>query len=185
MKRIKTVADLAERANPENPRQITDEKLAALAKSLAEFGDLSGLVLNGKHMIGGHQRVKLLGDSPVVITKRYAKPTRVGTVAEGYVLHDGERFTYREVKWPAEKERAAMVAANAHGGEWNDFRLKEILAGLKEGGFDMDAVGFDDAQLAEILKEASPPEEFPGHDENIAIQHQCPKCGYRWSGKPA
>lgn len=29
-----------------------------------------------------------------------------------------------------------------------------------------------------------PPEEFASYDENIETAYCCPKCGYRWSGKP-
>lgn len=29
--------------------------------------------------------------------------------------------------------------------------------------------------------DAEPPEEFKEVDENIATEHECPKCGYRWS----
>jgi hypothetical protein len=27
-----------------------------------------------------------------------------------------------------------------------------------------------------------PPDEFPEYDENIPVDHQCPRCGYIWSG---
>ena len=33
--------------------------------------------------------------------------------------------------------------------------------------------------------DAEPPDEFGAYDEDIETEHQCPKCGYVWSGKPA
>ena len=33
--------------------------------------------------------------------------------------------------------------------------------------------------------EPSAPEDFPEVDENVPTEHQCPKCGYRWSGGAA
>jgi hypothetical protein len=30
-----------------------------------------------------------------------------------------------------------------------------------------------------------PPEDFQAVDESIQTDHQCPKCGYRWSGSTA
>ena len=113
--------------NPVNPRKITDEQLQALRKAMVEFGDLSGLVVNltTGNYVGGHQRVKILGDLPVTVVQRFPKPTARGTVAEGYVTYNGERFVYREVKWDATKEKAALVAANKHGGDWD-------LPGLSE-----------------------------------------------------
>ena len=112
-------------------------------------------------------------------------PTKTGTVAEGYVLIHGERFTYREVSWGEEKENAAMIAANKHGGEWDDFKLKEILSTLKSGEYPMDLTGFDSEELERMLREATPPSNFQNVDENLPIQHVCPKCGYKWSGKPS
>jgi ParB-like chromosome segregation protein Spo0J len=183
---IKSAADLAGRANEDNPREITDDQLAMLAKSMAAFGDLSGLILNRTtgRLVGGHQRVKLLGDAPVTITRRWSKPTRLGTVAEGHVELHGEKFTYRVVKWDARTEQAAMIAANKHGGEWDRFKLRDLLEALRRDGQDMETVGFDTRELDKLLKEPEPPDQFPGVDENIAVQHVCPKCGYKWSGKP-
>lgn len=33
-------------------------------------------------------------------------------------------------------------------------------------------------------EEAKPPEDFAEYGENIQTEHSCPKCGYKWSGKP-
>ena len=30
-----------------------------------------------------------------------------------------------------------------------------------------------------------PPADFPEKDENIETTHNCPKCGYKWSGNAA
>ena len=81
--------------NPKNPRRISEKKLELLKRALGEFGDLSGIIFNRttKHLVGGHQRVMVLPkDAKVVITKNYDAPTRTGTVAEGFVEIDGERF---------------------------------------------------------------------------------------------
>ena len=47
------------------------------------------------NMVGGHQRVKILGDAPIRVLKRYPKPTKQGTIAEGFAMYNGERFVYR------------------------------------------------------------------------------------------
>ena len=43
-----------------NPRNITNRRLKALAASMEEFGDLSGIVYNHRtdRLISGHQRIK-------------------------------------------------------------------------------------------------------------------------------
>lgn len=141
-----------------NPRKITEEKLAALKKSLAEFGDLSGIVYNRRtaRLIGGHQRIKTF-DLSWPITKEETQDGR-GTVAHGYVETPHGRITYREVDWLEAKEKAANIAANKHGGEWDEVMLAELLGELKAGEFDPDLLGFDAAEIDKILLAASPQE---------------------------
>ena len=130
--------------NARNPRRITDNKLNALKKSLAKFGDLSGFVFNKRTgtLVSGHQRQKALpGDSQIKIELKHEKPTEARTVAEGYVLINGERFKYREVDADAQWEMEALLAANKHGGEWDDDLLKLIMADFP--ALDLEAAGFD------------------------------------------
>jgi hypothetical protein len=150
----RTVDQLAGSANPLNPRKITPEQLKMLADSLRRFGDLSGLILNvlTNHLVGGHQRVKVLGSAPVKITKRYDKPTPNGTTAEGFVIFEGERYTYREVSWDAATENAAMIAANKHGGDWDFPMLSELLLELDTGEFDVSLTGFSDQELEKMVR---------------------------------
>lgn len=146
--------------NPKNPRTITDEKLEQLKQALLEFGDLSGIVFNRKtkHLVGGHQRTKHFDeDSVVTITKKYPKPSKTGTVAEGYIDLFGERFSYREVSWPLFKERAANLAANKGAGEWD---VPELQTWLKElGSFDADLdlsfTMFDSTEIAHLLPDTT------------------------------
>jgi hypothetical protein len=138
-----------------NPRTITDSKLKQLKKALIEFGDLSGIVFNTrtKQLVGGHQRTKLIDDkTPVIITKRFDKPTRTGTIAQGYVELKGERFSYREVSWEAVKQKAAAIAANKNAGEWD---MEQLSATLKELthfdlDFDLDLTMFSTKELADL-----------------------------------
>jgi hypothetical protein len=146
------VADLAEA--PYNPRRISDSQLNLLRKAMLEFGDLSGIVYNKttSHLIGGHQRVKhFTPDAEVSIDREFDPPTERGTVAEGHVLLDGERWTYREVEWDADREAAANIAANQHGGEFVFTELVEILSELDAGGYDATLTGFDSSELEKML----------------------------------
>lgn len=141
--------------NPKNPRIITDAKLKQLKKAIAEFGDLSGIIFNRKtkQLVGGHQRRKLIDDkTPIVILKKNSKPSKVGTVAEGYIEVNGERFSYREVYWPEHKEKAANIAANKGAGVWDMPQLNEWLKELSDFdlNFDLDLTMFDIDELAAL-----------------------------------
>ncbi len=163
--------------NPQNPRKITDEQLEALKKAMAAYGDLSGLVvnLNTGHLVGGHQRVKILGNLPVEILKRYPNPTPRGTVAEGVVLYRGERFVYREVKWDENTENAAMVAANKHGGDWDLPALSEILTELDGAGYELPLTGFSAKELEAMLTKMTPDTDaettIAGEDDDVMPAH--------------
>lgn len=158
------IADL--KPNPRNPRTITDQKLEMLKKSLSEFGDLGGFVYNRKtdQLVGGHQRAKIFHkSSKLVVDKKYSKPTKTGTVAEGYVEFEGERFRYREVEWDEIKEKAANIAANKGAGEWDLPELSNWLKEIDEFGFDLDLTMFDEGErlraMAEVTKTAPPDEK--------------------------
>jgi hypothetical protein len=96
-------------------------------------------------LVSGHQRTKTLpADAEIHYEKKFETPTAVGTVAHGYIKIGEERFTYREVDWDETKATAAMVAANAHGGEWDEAKLQDILKELQTAGnLDIELTGFD------------------------------------------
>lgn len=128
--------------NPKNPRTVTEEKLAQLKKSYAEFGFLGGVVNNvtTKHLVAGHQTIKTIdAATDITIEKKYKKPTKQGTVAEGFILlPNGEKITYREVAWDKTKEKAATIAANNNAGEWNHELLGDWMKDLSKAKFDLD-----------------------------------------------
>lgn len=134
------------KAYHKNPRKITKEKHELLSSSLAEFGDLSGVVVNVRtgEVIGGNQRTSIFKtkDTKLEITQRYAHPTSTGTMAVGYIIFGDEKFAYREVDWDEKTAESANIRANKIGGMF-DF---DILA----NEFDMDLLmesGFSEDEL--------------------------------------
>jgi hypothetical protein len=153
MKKPQTLGNLT--PNERNPRRISPAQLEGLKASLLEFGPLDGFVFNrrSKRLVGGHQRKTSLPDnSPITITEKISKPNAQGTVARGFVeMENGERITYREVDWPDGKEKAAMIAANKHSGEWETEVLAQILGELDETGRGL--TGFEVEEIQELLNE--------------------------------
>lgn len=140
--------------NPRNPRKISEEQKMMLKKSLQEFGDLSGIVFNRKSgvLVGGHQRIHSLPEQPyITISARYPEGSRTGTVAEGFIEIEGEKHKYREVEWDDVKEKAAMIAANKQGGEWDFPGLTELITELDAENIDLDLIGFEDKELENFM----------------------------------
>jgi DNA modification methylase len=146
--------------NPKNPRSITEPKLKALQAALVEFGDLGGFVYNRKtkQLVGGHQRLKLFdANAPIVLEKKYNKPTKTGTVAEGFIELKGERFKYREVLWDSIREKAANIAANKGAGDWDNKLLTEWFKEIDALDFNLDLTMFDEKEREKYLGKESKP----------------------------
>jgi hypothetical protein len=169
---------------PYNPRKITEKQLGMLKKSMAEYGDLSGIVVNIKtgNMVGGHQRTKNFDPSWPIVKQPHKDKT--GTVALGYIETPAGRWTYREVNWTEKKEAAANVAANKHGGEFDMPKLKDIIINLDDGSMDMELIGFNSHELELMMTAVLPPKDGEGGGDqgpekpNIII---CPKCQHEFS----
>lgn len=173
----KTVGDL----NPSdyNPRKITPQELAALKSALEVFGDLGGVVFNRTtgRLVGGHQRVKTLDASwPIKIIIKYPEPTKTGTVAQGHIETPFGDLYYREVEWTEAVEKAANIAANQHGGSWDDAKLKDLLVGLDDGSGLLSLTGFNEVDLSGLIErqaaaeEKAPIAETPAEKENLFEQ---------------
>ena len=82
---------------------------------------------------------------------------------------------------PAQKRHLAI--ADNRGAELATWNGEQLAADLKNGE-DLSAFFFEE-ELANLTTSVKAPESFPSVDENIATEHQCPKCGYQWSGGKA
>ncbi len=184
-----------------NPRKIKPAQLDALGRDRAEFGDLSGIVVNfDGWQIGGNQRMKIIAkEGEIVITDRFEPADKHGTTAAGFILWRGGRYAYREVNWPDDKAKRANVIANNAGGsfDWDILREDFTIEELNDVGFDdefLAGLRSDSDALAELLAagdeaivagddetQGNGGATFKEYDENIETAHECPKCGYRWS----
>lgn len=165
------------KADPANPNRMQAEDLARMEKSMAEFGDLSGIVLNRRtgNLIGGHQRVSVLKDCEIE-AEDLAKPEQDGTVARGHILYRGRKMSLRVVDWPESKARAALLAANRFGrvGVDDAAAVKELLSELDTGEFDMDLTGYSQKVLEEMMT-ACPPEADDTYTRKIVAPVYEPK----------
>lgn len=137
-----------------NPRKISKHDFKSLVDSIGNFGDMSGLVFNRRtnNIVGGHQRKEAYTEKGgrIELTETLEAPNEVGTVARGYVIIGTEKFVYRVVDWPLEKERIANLAANRIQGEWDDQKLAELIYELKDD-VHLPESGFSINEITEIL----------------------------------
>lgn len=142
------------KATPYNPRKDwSPEQADGFRRSLMEFGDLSGVVLNVRtgNLVGGNKRTEVFReDKKARVERESCKTDAQGTVARGYVIAGGFRFSYREVDWPVAKEKAANLAANKWGAEWEWEGVSRLLQEI-QSGFDLSLTGFQKHELDALL----------------------------------
>ena len=153
-----------------NPRKISEAQLAALRQAMEVFGDLGGIVFNRKtgNLVGGHQRVKTL-DPSWPIRSAPIPMDKTGTVARGHIETPFGDISYREVEWEERVERAANIAANRHGGSWDDAKLREVLVGLDDGSGILELTGFNQEDLSGLLGREPAP-ELPSDKDKLFEQ---------------
>jgi ParB-like chromosome segregation protein Spo0J len=142
-----------------NPRTHSDDQVGQIAASIREFGFTNPILLDGENgIIAGHGRLAA------------AKELGLEKVPCIDLSHLTE-----------EQKRAYVIADNklALNAGWNEELLRLELTDLKEMGANLELVGFDAMELADIM--LGKDVEFKEYDESAADDVQlvtCPQCGH-------
>ena len=140
-----------------------------LATWLRELGDLSGIVhdLNSDQIIGGNQRSKVIdiNNCKISIEHKSSRPDKQGTVGLGYVIWEGKRYSYRQVRWTKKQCEQANIIANKAGGDWDMELLKKYFkeADLLDWGWSDDEL--DGLFEQEEKKKVDAPAKFDQADK--------------------
>lgn len=155
--------------DPANARKHGAPNLEAIKGSLAAYGQRKPLVVNRRTrtVIAGNgtlEAARALGWTHVAVVFTDDDPV----TAAGFAIADNR--TAELAEWDAEALGRLLQEVQVE-----DERLRRMFADLAEA----EGVARGD------VDEPSAPEEFPEVDENVPTEHECPKCGYRWSGGAA
>lgn len=172
-----------------NPKRHDVEAVKA---SVARFGFLEPIVLDERtgRLVAGHGRVETLVALEALGGRPEWWPEEASWPPDGVTVLKGAWQVPVVAGWSSADDgeaHAAGVALNRVGeGLWDGRELADLLTEL-DAGAGLAGTGYDrsdlDLLLAELApRDASPPGEFPSFDENIETEHQCPRCGYEWSG---
>lgn len=145
--------------NPRKDLKPEDEEYQKIKKSLIEFGYVAPVIVNADMtVIGGHQRLKVLKEL-------------------GYT-----EIECNIVDLDKDKEKALNIALNKITGEWDNAKLEELLAELKETEIDMDATGFSFDEVDNMLKDitGSKEDDFDVDQALDEIEEPISKTGDVW-----
>lgn len=150
--------------HPRNPNRHPEEQIKMLAKAITSQGWRHPVVVSNLsgYVVAGHGRLE------AALSAGWKK-----------IPIDRQDFANEQ------EELAHMVADNRlpELASFDGAMLKDLLEELSGGeGLDMEGLGFDEATLEGLMRSVSPPDDFPEVDENLKTEHECPKCGYVWSG---
>ena len=149
-----------------NARKIPQEAIDKVAASIKEFGWQQPIVVDSERVVvAGH--VRLLAAKQLGLEK---VPVHVATD-----LTPGQIKAFRLMDNRSHQESG-----------WDMELLAPEMAELQALDIDASLTGFDADEISKFLdstgSEGDPPESFREYDETIPTEHQCPKCGYTWSG---
>src|SRR3990172_6771589 len=133
-----------------NARTHSDEQIAQIAASIAEFGWTNPILIGSDGiLIAGHARL---------LAARKLGMTEVPVIVLDHLT---------------ETQRRALVMADnrlALNAGWDEELLRIELESLKEDGFDLDLVGFSDEELDGLLRD--PERESAGNTDEDAIPEE-------------
>ena len=128
-----------------NSRTHSDEQVAQVAASIAEFGFVNPILVGPDGVIiAGHARL---------LAARKLKLAEVPVIVLGHL---------------SETQRRALVIADnrlALSAAWDEAMLRVELDSLREDGFDLDIVGFSDEELEELLRDPEQTHEGKTDDD--------------------
>lgn len=154
--------------DPENARIHPERNLDEIRKSLQRFGQRLPIVVQAAGMIvrAGNGRLTVARELGWTHIAAVVCDDDAG-VAKAFALMDN---------------RSAELA------EWNQEQLTLLISSLSYDSKLLDVTGFNSDELKQLLDPPTPehpPEEFREVDMNVETQYSCPKCSYKWSGKPS
>lgn len=160
-------------ADPANVRRHTEAQIGKLMAALRRWGQTLPLLVDANSIVRvGNARLDAMGRlgwTKVKIVKLDLPPSEWAALAiADNKLHDDSEFDQQA--------------------------LAEVLSALRAEDADLAAVsGFSPDELAALVgasdpapaEPAQPPADFTEVGEDLATEHQCPRCKYRWSGSTA
>lgn len=162
--KVKTVPVGDLKFDPDNARHHGERNLETIKGSLTKFGQVEPLVVQKATgiVIGGNGRLEAM--------------MAMGLTTVQIV----------EVDLDSTQAKALGLALNRTGelATWDDDALARTLRTLKDADFNLDSIGWDDAQLEAFLRDA-PPDGAGGKplDEGVGgdvKMTSCPNCGHEF-----
>lgn len=145
-----------------NPRTHPPAQIKLLAQLLERFGPDQDIVV----------------DEHGVILKGHGR--RLAAIEAGM-----KDFPVTQRSGLSEEDKSAIRIADnqvALLSGWDSELVRFEIERLKRSDYPIELLGFGEAQLVQFTTTPQAPGSFAEFGEDIKTDHQCPKCGFLWSG---
>lgn len=167
-----------------NARTHSPEQIKQIEASLAEYGWTNPILIGPNNsVVAGHARLQ------AATNLRENKRAKIPN------WYDKHLVPTIDLSHLTETQRRAYVLADnriALNSGWDTQMLALEMGDLGELGVDLPSLGFEQAELDAIFSTlkpaedtATPPDDFGEYNEDIETEHECPRCGYVFSGGKA
>lgn len=158
---------------PDGLKFRVKEKIEKLKKSLLDNGFLSAMIaceLKRKvYILDAHHRQLALMELE----------------SEGRKVPDRMPVDFIDVKDIDEAKQIVLILSSKYA-DFHDDALAEYIESItmSDGQFDqlLSTVELPGIDIDKLMADAIPPEDFTEVDETVKTEHECPSCGYKWSG---
>jgi ParB-like chromosome segregation protein Spo0J len=164
---VETVQIDSIQLDPANVRRHPERNLATIRGSLARFGQQKPVVVDARGIV--------LAGNGTLAAARELGWTEIKIVRTGLAGSEATAFAIADNR-------------TSETSEWDQQGLAEILTALQAEDANLaGAAGYTPDELAALISGPEPeaaeaPADFPSVGEDIQTDHECPKCGYVWSG---
>lgn len=163
--------------DPHNANTHDERNLRAIAQSLHDFGQQKPVVIDPDGM------VVVAGNGMLEAAQRITS-LAVASEANPAEPQPWTHIAALPSNLPSSSLRAYGITDNRANelSRWDEDVLAEHLGGMREDGFDLDAHGWSEDDLARLL--GGPPDFAPDDDEQARLDERepiaCPSCGARF-----
>lgn len=167
---------------PDNPNQHNERGLQAIEDSINYNGaGRSGLAANDGTLLAGNGTWEAM--------------QRAGIEEVIEVEANGKQWVVvrRQDLAPTDARAKSLMVADNRASQLDFTPDNELLGAILADIAEQDAAlvkaaGYNEGELRDLLDGlalvTNPPDDFAEYGEDIETQYCCPKCGYKWSGKP-
>jgi len=130
--------------------------------------------------------VDAIGFADVVIAREL--PNKKLQILDGHLRSDefaDEKLPVLVLDLDEDEARIFLASLDPLAGmaETDAEQLEQLLSEIETDDEELQKLLDKLAEDAKIPgADIDPPDDFPEVDEDIEVEHECPKCGYKWSG---